>query len=48
MVSKDETFTLIEGEKLQEYLDKLEVDDNNPVEGEGGDEAVGGEAMEET
>jgi 20S proteasome subunit alpha 6 len=50
VVGKDEKFTLIEGDELQQYLNRLEVVDNNdaeeeeqPQEGE-----AGGEPMEES
>jgi hypothetical protein len=45
VVGKDEKFTLIEGEELQPYLDRLEMEGGN--NGGGGDaEGDGGDDME--
>ena len=50
VVGKDEKFTLIEGDELQNYLNRLEVVDNNDAEEEEPQPEVegGGEPMEES
>lgn len=44
IVGKDENYTLLEGDKLQPYLDRLELKGNDE---EGDDEGEGGDAEEE-
>ena len=50
VVGKDEKVTLIEGDELQQYLNRLEVVDNNDAEEENQQQegAEGGEPMEES